>query len=41
MQDQLLNIHTVKDRVSMSKTKLYSLIKEEKFPRPYRHPSLG
>lgn len=41
MQDQLLSIHAVKERVPMDKTKIYSLIKEEKFPRPYCPPSLG
>lgn len=41
VQDQLMNIHAVKERVSMGKTKIYSLIKEKNFPRPYHHPSLG
>nr|WP_294865348.1 AlpA family phage regulatory protein [uncultured Pseudogulbenkiania sp.] len=41
MQDQLLNSHAVKERVSMGKTKIYSLIKGENFPRTYHHPSLG
>ncbi|WP_083844252.1 helix-turn-helix transcriptional regulator [Pseudogulbenkiania sp. NH8B] len=41
VQDQLMNIHAVKARVSMGKTKIYSLIKGKNFPRPYHHPSLG
>jgi len=34
--DRLLNIAEVKSRVGLGKSKIYSLVAEGRFPRPYK-----